>query len=231
MPRALVGTEVSALIGTRKNHWWRRWSTFTKCIPHISLCTMRLAVSVTIIRLAVSVATNRLVVLVATIRLAVLVAIIRLAGSVATIRLAVLVDTIRLAVPLPDKLLSCPSFSFPWPFYGSSVRRLKIGPDLAGKASFSEAAIGTHLAAHQSFSEVAIGTHLAAHQSFSVAAIGTHPKCFHLECVPTTRNCNRHTLSLSWVLFLEVCANSLLEAHTVCANNLYLKLCTLNHAH
>ena len=81
MPRALVGTEVSALIGTRKNHWWRRWSTFTKCIPHISLCTMRLAVSVTIIRLAVSVATNRLVVLVATIRLAVLVAIIRLAWS------------------------------------------------------------------------------------------------------------------------------------------------------
>ena len=109
---------------------------------------MRLAVSVTIIRLAVSVATNRLVVLVATIRLAVLVAIIRLAGSVATIRLAVLVDTIRLAVPLPDKLLSCPSFSFPWPFYSSSVRRLKIGPDLAGKASFSEAAISTHLAAH-----------------------------------------------------------------------------------
>ena len=100
---------------------------------------MRLAVSVTIIRLAVSVATNRLVVLVATIRLVV---------SVAIIRLAVSVDTIRLAVPLPDKLLSCPSFSFPWPFYGSSVRRLKIGPDLAGKASFSEAAIGTHLAAH-----------------------------------------------------------------------------------
>ena len=39
--------------------------------------------------------------------------------------------------------------------------------------------------------------------------------------MPITRSCNWHTLLLSLVPYLEVCANSLLKAHTVCANNLY----------
>ena len=38
MPGGQVGTEVSALMGPEKNHWLGQWGTFTKCIPHISLC-------------------------------------------------------------------------------------------------------------------------------------------------------------------------------------------------
>ena len=80
----------------------------------MAVATIKLSVTVANTRLVVRVAiTMRLAVAVAYIRLAVTVATVRPAVALATIRLAVSVATIRLSVLIPDKLLLCPSFSFP----------------------------------------------------------------------------------------------------------------------